>query len=406
MKPLIIKKGWAEARIYECEVRGKYFTYFVCWRVGKQRMRRGLASLAEAKREAKTIVEQLADGSALPAEGITMRDLQYYRACENMLNGVPLDRAVKAYLQTNPTETKEIRIPALVEEFLAKNETSINSNAQKITMRGILKRFASKITKPISLVTAHDLDEYLSDPSYAPRSRHNQRSGIIVLFNYARRKGYLPEDRKHVAEKSEEIKFKKPQIEIYSADQAEALLTLCDPKLVPFIAIGLFAGIRSAEIARLKWENIDWVGGNIRLDREITKTNQSRLAPLMPNLAQWLEPYKGMTGNILATTKSRYPTTLISPWLASQENPRLPSKWIDNGMRHSFASYHLAYTQNAAQTALACGHSVGILLGTYKTITVNGESLNQEVAKKYFEIRPKVVDNVISISSHGKSKKA
>lgn len=405
MKPLIIKKGWAEARIYECEVRGKYFTYFVCWRVGKQRMRRGLASLAEAKREAKTIVEQLADGSALPAEGITMRDLQYYRACENMLNGVPLDRAVKAYLQTNPTETKEIRIPALVEEFLAKNETSINSNAQKITMRGILKRFASKITKPISLVTAHDLDEYLSDPSYAPRSRHNQRSGIIVLFNYARRKGYLPEDRKHVAEKSEEIKFKKPQIEIYSADQAEALLTLCDPKLVPFIAIGLFAGIRSAEIARLKWENIDWVGGNIRLDREITKTNQSRLAPLMPNLAQWLEPYKGMTGNILATTKSRYPTTLISPWLASQENPRLPSKWIDNGMRHSFASYHLAYTQNAAQTALACGHSVGILLGTYKTITVNGESLNTEVAKKYFEIRPKVVDNVISISSHGKSKK-
>ena len=76
MKPLIIRKGWAEARIYECEVRGKYFTYFVCWRVGKQRKRRGLASLTEAKREAKTIVEQLADGSAMPAEGITMRDLQ------------------------------------------------------------------------------------------------------------------------------------------------------------------------------------------------------------------------------------------------------------------------------------------------------------------------------------------
>jgi len=184
------------------------------------------------------------------------------------------------------------------------------------------------------------------------------------------------------------------------------MLTLCDKNLVPFLAIGLFAGIRSAELARLKWENIDWVGGNIRLDREITKTNQSRLAPLMPNLAEWLAPYKDLKGNILASTKSRYPTTLISPWLASQENPRLPSKWIDNGMRHSFASYHLAYTQNAAQTALACGHSPGMLLGTYKTITINGESLNQEVAKKYFEIRPKAVDNVISISSHGKSKKA
>ena len=406
MKPLIIKKGWAEVRIYECEVRGKYFTYFVCWRVGKQRMRRGLASLAEAKREAKVIVEQLADGSALPAEGITMRDLQYYRACETMLNGVPLDLAVKAYLQTNPAETKEIRVTALVEEFLAKNESSLNSNYQKITMRALLRRFASKMSKPISLVTPHDIDEYLSDPTYAPRTRHNQRSAIIVLFNYARRKGYLSDERKHAAEKSEEIKFKKPPVEIYSAEQAEAMLTLCDKNLVPFLAIGLFAGIRSAELARLKWENIDWVGGNIRLDREITNTNQSRLAPLTPNLAEWLAPYKDLKGNILASTKSRYPTTLISPWLASQENPRLPSKWIDNGMRHSFASYHLAYTQNAAQTALACGHSPGMLLGTYKTITVNGESLNQEVAKKYFEIRPKVVDNVISISSHAKSKKA
>ena len=406
MKPIIIKKGWAEVRIYECEVRGKYFTYFVCWRVGKQRMRRGLASLAEAKREAKVIVEQLADGSAMPAEGITMRDLQYYRACETMLNGVPLDRAVKADLQTNPAETKEIRVPALVEEFLAKNESSLNSNSQKITMRALLRRFASKMSKPISLVTPHDIDEYLADPTYAPRTRHNQRSAIIVLFNYARRKGYLSDERKHAAEKSEEIKFKKPPVEIYSAEQAEAMLTLCDKNLVPFLAIGLFAGIRSAELARLKWENIDWVGGNIRLDREITKTNQSRLAPLMPNLAEWLAPYKDLKGNILASTKSRYPTTLISPWLASQENPRLPSKWIDNGMRHSFASYHLAYTQNAAQTALACGHSPGMLLGTYKTITINGESLNQEVAKKYFEIRPKAVDNVISISSHGKSKKA
>ena len=369
-------------------------------------MRRGLASLAEAKREAKVIVEQLADGSALPAEGITMRDLQYYRACETMLNGVPLDRAVKAYLQTNPAETKEIRVPALVEEFLAKNESSLNSNSQKITMRALLRRFASKMSKPISLVTPHDIDEYLSDSTYAPRTRHNQRSAIIVLFNYARRKGYLSDERKHAAEKSEEIKFKKPPVEIYSAEQAEAMLTLCDKNLVPFLAIGLFAGIRSAELARLKWENIDWVGGNIRLDREITKTNQSRLAPLMPNLAEWLAPYKGMTGNILATTKSRYPTTLISPWLASQENPSLPAKWIDNGMRHSFASYHLAYTQNAAQTALACGHSVGILLGTYKTITVNGESLNTEVARKYFEIRPRLVDNVIPIKSHAKSQKA
>lgn len=397
MKPIVITKGWAKVTIYECKVREKYLTYFVCWRVGKSRQRRGLASLMEARKEAKIIVDQLADGSALPAEGITMRDLMYYRSCEKKLNGVPLDRAVSAYLQTNPSEVKETRVAELVAEFLAKNESSQNSKAQKVTMRTILKRFNQKINKPISLVTVQDIDQYLSDPTYAPRTLHNQRSTLIVLFNYARRKGYLPEDRKHAAERSEEIKFKKPIVQIYSVEQADALLSLCDEKLIPFLAIGLFAGIRSAELARLKWENIDWVGGSIRLDREITKTAQSRLAPLMPNLAAWLRPYKKLKGNILESTKSRYPTTLISKWLASQENAKLPTSWIDNGMRHSFASYHLAYSQNAAQTALACGHSPSMLLSTYKTITVNGESLLQETAKKYFQICPKEEKNIISI---------
>jgi len=170
------------------------------------------------------------------------------------------------------------------------------------------------------------------------------------------------------------------------------------------MAIGLFAGIRSAEIARLRWENIDWTGGNIRLDREITKTAQSRLAPLMPNLAQWLAPYRELKGNILDSMKCRNPTMVISPWLKTASDPKLPTAWIDNGMRHSFASYYLAYTQNAPQVALACGHSVSILLGTYKTVTLNGGSITQEVAKRYFEIKPETAENIVPIR-HAKSKR-
>lgn len=404
MKPIIVKKGWAEARIYECKVREKYLTYFVCWRVGRQRMRRGMASLQLAKREAKEIVEQLADGSAMPAEGLTQRDLQYYRQCEAMLNGVPLDRAVKFYLAANPNELKDIRIPALVEEYLDRKDQAGLSKENKISVKANLKRFASLLSKPVSLVTAHDIDEYLHNQAYAPRTRHNWRGCLMGLFNYARRKGYLPEDRRHAVEKSEEIKFKKPPVEIYSPEQAEALLTLCPKKVTPFLAIGLFAGIRSAEIARLHWENLDWVGGNIRLDRDITKTAQSRLAPLLPNLAEWLAPYKGLRGNILDSLKCKNPTMIISPWLKSASDPKLPSKWIDNGMRHSFASYYLAYTQNAPQAALACGHSVQTLLGTYKTVTLNAESITQDLAKKYFEIRPEAADNVVPLH-HAKSKR-
>lgn len=404
MKPVIVKKGWATVKIYTCPVREKYTTYFVCWYVGRQRMRRGLSSLEAAKREAKAIAESLSDGSATVAE-ISQRDLQYYKACEASMNGVPLDRAVKAYLETNPAEVEKIRLAELVEEFIKRNTADPHlSLAQKSTMRHHLGKFAKAVNRPLTLITSHDVDNYLDNPEYAPRTRHNHRSSIIVLFNYARRKGYLPEDKKHAAEKSEEIRFKRPEVEIYSPAQANALLSLADPCLTPFLAIGLFAGVRSAELQRLSWEDVDWTGGVIRLDKNITKTNQSRLVPMLPNLTAWLLPYKGLKGNIMKSQKATNTYKIIGPWLKSAENPALPSRWIDNGMRHSFASYYLAFTQNAAQAALACGHSVSMLLGTYKTVSLNGASLTKEVGQSYFEIGPVRAENVIAIKSNGKTK--
>ena len=367
-------------------------------------MRRGLSSLEAAKREAKAIAENLADGSATVAE-ISQRDLQYYKACEASLNGVPLDRAVKAYLEVNPSEVEKIRVAELVEEFLKRMKADVNlAHAGKATLLHHLSKFAKTVNRPLTLITSHDLDKYLDNPEYAPRTRHNHRSSLIALFNYARRKGYLPEDKKHAAERTEEIRFKRPDVEIYSPSQARALLTLADPRLIPFLAIGLFAGIRSAELRRLCWEDIDWTGAVIRLDKRITKTNQSRLVPMLPNLMAWLMPYKGLKGNILISQKATQLYDIIRPWLRSAENPALPSKWIDNGMRHSFASYYLAFTQNAAQAALACGHSVSMLLGTYKTVSLNGASLTKEVGQSYFEIGPVRAENVIAIKSNGKTK--
>lgn len=408
MKPIVIQKGWAKVRIYECPLKrgeNEYPTYIIAWYIGKKRMRRGMASLELAKREARAIAEQLADGHAATTE-ITQKELQYYRQCENLLNGVPLDRAVKAYVETNPKEVKQVRIKELVEEFLKRNDADQNlSDSQKKTIRHHLTRFADKMNRPISVITPKEIDEYLDDPVYAPRTRHNHRASIIVLFNYARRKGYLIEDKRHAAEKSEEIRFKRPDVEIYSPEQAEAMLQLAEPHLIPFLAIGLFSGVRSAELCRLNWEDVDWVGGNIRLDRNITKTNQSRLVPLLPNLAEWLSRYKGRKGNIMASMGTKEPTRFVSPWLLKSDNPKLPAKWIDNGMRHSFASYYLAYTQDAARTALACGHSVSMLLGTYKTVTLNGGSITQEVAKRYFEIKPKVASNIVPIK-HAQQKRS
>ena len=64
--------------------------------------------------------------------------------------------------------------------------------------------------------------------------------------------------------------------------------------MVPFLAIGAFAGLRSAEIQRLDWADlkesfIEVTAGN-------AKTRSRRLVPIQPNLAKWLAIYRQDSG--------------------------------------------------------------------------------------------------------------
>ena len=61
-------------------------------------------------------------------------------------------------------------------------------------------------------------------------------------------------------------------------------LTEASERLIPLLAIGGFAGLRTSEIMRLHWEEIDFSQGHIEVKAGKTKTAQRRHAPLLPNL--------------------------------------------------------------------------------------------------------------------------
>ena len=57
--------------------------------------------------------------------------------------------------------------------------------------------------------------------------------------------------------------------------------------------------------------------------------------------------------------------------------------WPSNALRHSFASYHLAFHQNAAATALQLGHTDSRLLFEHYR-----ELVHPEDAKAFWQITP------------------
>jgi hypothetical protein len=64
----------------------------------------------------------------------------------------------------------------------------------------------------------------------------------------------------------------------------------------------------------------------------------------------------------------------------------------DNGLRHSFASYHLALHEDAPKTALQIGHqSPAVLFEHYRELTAPEEAL------RYWNIRPRTAPaNVVA----------
>jgi integrase len=63
------------------------------------------------------------------------------------------------------------------------------------------------------------------------------------------------------------------------------------------------------------------------------------------------------------------------------------TKWPDNGLRHSFGSYHVACFQNPNMTALQMGHSTKDTLFNY----YRNSRIRKKDAEAYWKLTPPVI---------------
>ena len=176
---------------------------------------------------------------------------------------------------------------------------------------------------------------------------------------------------------------------ILNPAQAAALLAESrDDDLLAFHAIGLFAGLRVAEIKVLDWKDVDLAGGFIHVWAKISKTRARRLVPILENLRASLQPIAKQSGPVVER-ELRYRHESARERAGVKE-------WPENCMRHSFVSYRLAATQNAPQTALESGHDQAVLFKHHR------ELVRPKDAERFFSIRPaarEVAEKIVSISA-------
>jgi integrase len=169
----------------------------------------------------------------------------------------------------------------------------------------------------IATVTATEIDNWLRSLAVGSVTRNTFRRRLAVLFNFAKRRGYLAENPIDDVERAKE---QSGEIEILTVAGLTRLLQCASFETLPYWIIGAFAGLRRAEIERLEWSEIDFEGGFIEVKAAKSKTASRRLVPIRDNLRAWLGPYSSRTGKVC-------PVNLQKKINNDRERARLRTDW-------------------------------------------------------------------------------
>lgn len=152
--------------------------------------------------------------------------------------------------------------------------------------------------KIVSQTKTKEIDAFLEGlAGLAPKSRNDIRRMLVSFFNFAKKRGYTPENPVPNSIQFREI---ETPVGILSPDQIANLLeAAAGTPLLPFVAIGAFAGLRRAEILRLDWSEIDLEENFIEVTAAKSKTASRRVVTILPCLREWLFPYAKLSGKVI-----------------------------------------------------------------------------------------------------------
>jgi integrase len=324
----------------------------------------------EAKDTAKLIAEQKA--AVIGLKGSEVRDFLLWRADQK--KAVLVSKALKDYVA-------------------AKDKAKLSAYHFR-AIKGLEKILAPLESKNIRSLTPADIEAAIPTTyrvakevkPIGPRRRNNIIEDICAFFRWCRKQQILP-DGITAPERIDRHQEPAPQKEFFTVAEFEKIFPQISDAWRPWFAIACFAGLRSEEIQALKWEDVDLKRAMINVRAEIAKTGHRRLVPIQPNLSAFLALYGKRTGQIPPMQTATKP-----PAVARIDNYiRGLAGWKKNGPRHSFGSYRLAVTQNAAQLAEEMGNSIAMIRKHY------AEAVHPEDGTAWFAIVMRRPENVVAL---------
>lgn len=123
----------------------------------------------------------------------------------------------------------------------------------------VLKRFGNMPIKEISWL---DVEDFITDLECSAKRINNLLVPMRGVFKMAHKAGFV--DR-NIMTLVENRKIEKPQIKPLTMDEVDRLLDCVNPFYRPFFVVAFFTGMRAGEMSALKWSNVDFDRGLIKV---------------------------------------------------------------------------------------------------------------------------------------------
>lgn len=336
-----------------------------------------------------------------PERASIMRAVELMRLKGGRLDGMV--EAVELYAATHLTGAK-LTVAEVVKEYLERLEKT-KKPATVTDRRWRLSTFEETYGESLAAaMTAATVEDWvLSAPT-----RHAQatrRRAVNALFVFAKRRGYVHDNP---MERVEKIQTRSPdEVAVFSPGEVEAVLRAAqkvEPGMVPFFALGFFAGLRPQnELRRLDFANVNMEpDGKIKVVRSTSKTDRTRYVPIQPNLRAWLRsvPAESRTGAVPYSRRA-FRRVLDAARVDKKGEPVdftvekgkpvfKPGKegvavtWSADVMRHTFCTNRQAIIRNIHQLCEEAGNTPHVARAHYLEPKEGAEA----EAEKFWNIKP------------------
>ncbi len=319
--------------------------------------------------------------------------------CLKLVGGLADLHAACRFYQTRHKRTVAKLVADVVTELLTVKAARGASERYLQDLRSRLGQFSkANPGRNIGDVTTSDVQGWLdAQKKLSPQSHVNLRRVLHLLFKFAKARGYASDNQ---VDGCERVKVRNGgTCEIFTPQEIARLLAAATPDFLPALAIGAFAGLRSAELERLTWADVDLAGRHVVVSAGNAKTASRRIVPMADNLCAWLKPYAGRKGNVWQGThddfydaqKATAAATAVEADAEKGIAAKAAVKWKANALRHSFASYRFAQIGDAGRVAGECGNSAAVIHKHYRELVKPADAV------KWFAVSPSQPANILTL---------